>query len=41
MIIIQCPMYYNFIKFPFAKTVIDTIRWDDKKPTKFHIMDRR
>ena len=40
IVIIQCPMYYHFLEFVTAKTVLDTISWDDKTATKFHIMDR-
>merc|ERR1711871_242546 len=40
IVIIQCPMYYHFLDFVTAKTVLDTISWDDKTATKFHVMDR-
>ena len=40
IVIIQCPMYYHFLEFVTAKTVLDTISWDDKTATKFHVMDR-
>ena len=40
LIFIQCPMHYSFAKFPFAKTVVDTVSWDPETATKFHIMER-
>ena len=41
IVIIQAPMHYDYLKFITAKSVIDTISWDDTTPTKFHIMDRK
>jgi len=41
ILLIQCPMHYEFLKFLTAKQIIDTIKWDPDTPVKWHVMDRQ